>query len=496
MPSSANTAQVSDENNLEEWVRILTHTAFPMLEPTARDIAEALKDNENVSMDRFCDSMLHDPGALLTMLRKANGMPRGRLSSEVTTLESAVMLMGVNKVKDLLGRMKPLALPAESDVSRRYMDVVSRAFHGAYQAYDWAVQSADMMPKESFVAAFMHEIGELALLLHGGDEIGRIHELMTTEDMPADEAQYIVLGFSLEQLSYRLAVRWKLPELVTDSLSAEQASNPRVYGIMLACQLAGYVSESGWYTEKVQRCMEHIADHLDSSYSNTVEMIHANAVSAARESSWYGAMPAAALLPRIPEVIIDEEGEEQVDTDEDNVPNHFCLVPQIGVFDMIIKQIQTQAKDNNFEVLMGLVMLALHDGLGLNRVVFAMPDGSNSDVLVANYLSGTDNDPEFSKFKIDLMPTNLFTHVMKKPQSIWLNDGNKEKFWKLVPEDIKSLTQTDRFFAGSVFANEEPIGMFYADRHIHDCHLDEATYKRFKVLTQLVGKAVEAQRAN
>jgi len=496
MVTSASTAEVKGDYSLDEWVSILANTAFPMLEPTARGIAKVVKEGDNLSLDRFCDSMLHDPGAVLTMLRRANSLPRGRLSSDVTTLENASMLIGVDKVKDLHKQMKQMPLPAQSDIERHYTEVASRAFHAAYQAYDWAVQRADMMPKESFVAAFMHEIGEMALLLHGGDEVMRIRELMTCEDMPADEAQYVVLGFSLEQLSYRLAARWKLPELVTDSLSAEQASNPRVYGIMLACQLANYVDETGWYTEKVQGCMERVADYLEKSFSATVEVIHINAVTAARESEWYGAMPAAALLPRLPEIVLDEVGEEQDDGKKRDMLNHFCLMPQTEVFDMVVRQIQTQAQHQNLEVLMGLVMLALHDGLGLNRVLFAMPESQDSDTLVARYLSGTDNDPEFSKFSISLAPANLFTHVMKKSQSIWLNEGNKNKFWKMIPDTFKELVGTDSFFAGSVFVEEKPVGMFYADRHILDCKLDEATYKRFKVLVQLVGKAIEAQRAN
>ena len=100
-----------------------------------------------------------------------------------------------------------------------------------------------------------------------------------------------------------------------------------------------------------------------------------------------------------------------------------------------------------------------------------------------------------SQFKIMLVPVNLFTHVMKKSQSIWLNDDNKDKYMKLVPEKFSDIIATESFFAGSVFVDEKPIGLFYADRHTKDCYLDEATYKRFKVLIQLVGKAIEAQRA-
>lgn len=476
--------------SLDDWVEILADIRLPILEVTAKNV-QAIKSSAGMPMDRFCDSMLHDAGAVLTMLRWANGLPRGRLSSDVTTLESAAMMIGLEKVKHLPDEMDSLQLPAEDEHMRAYIHVMSRAFHAAYQAYDWAVRRADMVPKESFVAAFLHNIGSMAILINGGDEINKIRAVVEEDKMSADEAQYLVLGFSLKQLSHALAIKWKLPELVTDSLSADKATNPRVYGVMLACQLAR-IAESGWYSQEMLDCAEHVADYLELDFSRAIRMIHQNAVGAARESAWYEVIHAAALLPLIPEFEVDEEGNEIIN--EENECHHFCLMPQLDIYQEIIVQIQTQARDLNLNSLMNLVTRCLHDGLGLNRVVFTMLEGSEHDQLNARYMSGTDNDPEFNQFKISLSPTNLFTHVMKKSQSIWLNDDNKDKYWKLVPDSLKEIINTNAFFAGSVFVDAQPIGLFYADRHTEDCHLDEATYKRFKVLIQLVGKAIEAQR--
>ena len=483
----------TNKPNLDEWVELLADVRFPILEVTARSVV-AIKSSEGMSMDRFCDSMLHDAGAVLTMLRWANSLPRGRLSSDVTTLESAAMMIGLEKVKHLPDEMDSLSLPAEDEHMRAYVHVMSRAFHAAYQAYDWAIQRADMVPKESFVAAFLHNIGTMSILLNGGDEINKIREVISDDDMSADEAQYLVLGFSLKQLSYALAVKWKLPELVTDALSADKATNPRVYGVMLACQLAR-LAEAGWYSKEILDCTQHVADYLEFDFSRTIRMIHRNAVGAARESEWYEVIPAAALLPLIPEFDVDIEGNQIITDEYEHENHHFCLMPQLDIYKEIVLQIQTEARNLELNSLMHLVTRCLHDGLGLNRVVFTMLEGIEHDELYARYMSGTDNDPEFNQFKISLFPTNLFTHVMKKPQSIWLNDGNKEKYGKLVPDSLKEIIHTSSFFAGSVFVGDKPIGLFYVDRHTEDCHLDEATYKRFKVLIQLVGKAIEAQRA-
>lgn len=468
---------------LEAWVELLTDKPFPLMQPTVTGM-KAIDESEGSSIDRLCDSILHDPGAILTILRKVGSMPRGRLASDVTSLEGAAMLIGFSSVKQLASSSQVLDIEDKTVFTQGYLQATSRAFHAAYQAYDWAVRRADMMPKEAFVAAFMHDIGKMAMWLHGGDELQKIKNLRLNERMPFDEAQYVVLGFSLEQLSLELARRWKLSEMVVDVLTPEMACNQRVYGVMLACQLAR-LAEDGWYSSDMQECIEHVATYLGLDYSATVHLVHQNAVDAARETEYYGAIPAASLLPLIP--VPEEE-------DEDAKLKHFCLTPQPTVYEDIVRNIQRDGESINLNALMGLVMRALHDGLGLNRSVFAMLSQDRSSVK-ARYLSGADNDPEFSQFELSLETSNLFTHLMKKQQSVWINDENREKFWNLVPDSLKKLIKTDSFYASSVFVEGKPIGLFYSDRHITDCHLDEDSYKRFKSLVHLVGATLERQRA-
>ena len=469
-------------HSLEAWVEVLVREPFPLMSPTVRAM-KAIDESEGSSVGLLCDSMLHDPGAILNILRTVGAMPRGRLSSDVTSLESAVMMIGFSTVKEMALTMEVLDNEDISERTRGYMQVTSRAFHAAYQAYDWAVRRADMMPKEAFVAAFMHDIGKMAMWLHGGDEMQQIKDLRLGGKMPFDEAQYVELGFSLEQLSLELAKRWKLSEMVIDVLSPDMACNQRVYGVMLACQLAR-LAEEGWYSSEMQECIEHVATFLGLEYSAAVHLIHQNAVDAARETGFYNAIPAANLLPLIP---VPEEEDEEPEL------KHFCLISQHHIYDEVVREIQTNGESINLNALMGLVMKGLHDGLGLNRSVFAMLGQDRSSVH-ARYLSGTDNDPEFSQFELSLEPSNLFTHLMKKQQSVWINDENREKFWKLVPDTFKDLIKTDSFYASSVFIDDKPIGLFYSDRHITDCHLDEDSYGYFKSLVYLAGKTLEMQR--
>ncbi|KPK38959.1 MAG: hypothetical protein AMJ69_07010 [Gammaproteobacteria bacterium SG8_47] len=138
-------------------------------------------------------------------------------------------------------------------------------------------------------------------------------------------------------------------------------------------------------------------------------------------------------------------------------------------------------------------MKGMHDGVGLNRVVFAVLS-SDRQSLTARSIVGAENDPVFNRFAMRLNPPNLFTRLLEKQQAIWVNDDTRAKVWPLLPVEFRKLIATNTFFAMSLFINDKPIGMFYADRHSDACQLDETSYNQFKQLVTLVSRSLAPNR--
>lgn len=467
---------------------------LPLLAGTARALI-ALDPESGGPMDRVCGTFAGDPGAVLELLRRANGYRQGHLGSPVGTIESAAMMLGVEQMRTLPETLPGLDVLRADDIERGYLQLASRAYHAGIQAYRWALRRGDLVPKEAFLAAMLHDVGELMLSLHGGArQLHKIRVLQQTERMPADEAQYVVLGFSLEQLSHALALRWRLPELVTHSLEADHAQQPRVLGVMLAAQLAR-LAEFGWYGEELDECLDNAAAWLEMPVAALTAEVHGNAVEAARDLVHFGVWPAARRLPMLPGDELPEDGGSGDGAPEAGAPVHFCLMPQPAAYDEVVAQLQDFVPGElNFHDLMPAVMRGLHDGLGLNRVVFAILNRDRS-ALQARYLAGTDNDPGFSRFRVELHTPHLFSKLLEREQALWLNEGNRAKLWSLVPEALRRLIHTDTFFAASVVVEGKPIGVFYADRHLPDSRLDENAYRRFKHLCRLSSAAIAKLRS-
>ncbi len=461
---------------LDEWLQRLDRIELPIFDASALQLVR-LCGNENVRVTQLSALVERDPGLTLRLLRYINALEHKRLRAEVATVQHALMMLGLTRLKALpegIPRVEQLQPADREQLLQRF----AMAYHGAYQARDWAQLRKDMEPDEVFMATLLHGLGETLLWLHAPELLREI-QAQSHQGMEPEEAQYVVLGFGIDQLTGELTRRWGLPALLGDSLHPENAQNPRVLGIMLATQLSRVVRE-GWYNEATTRVIEQVASYIHLDFGEAATRLHRNAVEAVRESLFYGA-PTAALLLLHP-------AEPEGAPGRSHLPGHpqpagmevdFCLAPQL----QLLRSIQAKLASAPMEpkAAIDLTLQGMHDGIGLNRVVFAMltPDRAQ---LRGRSIIGSDNDPVFSRFRVELENAPLFKRLLAKPQSVWVSRKNREVFLPLLPDDFLELTGTEDFLAMSVFVRNRPVGIFYADRHTDACALDAHAYMRFKQL--------------
>jgi HDOD domain len=485
----------------------LTAQPLPIFEHSARAFRKVSLEGGN-TFEAYGDIILKDPGLALHTLNELRAGSNKPLRTEISSMAQATMMLGVDRAKRLTMGHPQLEHSLSGYAKQGYIRTACRAFHAAFQAWDWAHIKNDHAPDEVLLATLLHDVAEMALWVAAPEQMHQFRQLMLKDGLPTDEAQYVAFGESLEHFSREIAARWHLPGLVNDALRPENANLPRVRGVMLAVQLARS-TERGWYWEKAERVLPQIADYLDASLDKIVPHLHKNAVRAAHEAPFFKARYAATLLPMLPggeQLSIDEEfpeaspepqtteqairGNGENDTPGESGPSaQICLLPQANIFKQTLLDLHQGLGKMELNELMRKTVHGMHDGIGLNRAVFCMltPKG---DKLTSRYMLGSDNDPIFSRFEIALNQPHLFTRLMEKQVSLWINDDNRKKFWPLMPDETKVLIKTNSFFAMSIHVNNEPIGLFYADRRSLDCKLDEPAYKQFRQICQFAAKGL------
>lgn len=487
-------------NTLNAWADKLQHAVLPALPQTAADLAR-LSADDNVNMWNLARVLEKDPGLCVALLRRVNAGGQKRLRTEVTTVEHGMMMLGLTQLRALPKSVPLIQRAGDATGRERALRLMARSYHAAWQAREMARLRKDLEPDEIFLPALLHHLGEILLWLYAPAKMAHIEELTARQQIEPEEAQYVVLGFGIDHLTLSLARRWGLPTLLQDSLKSESAQQPRIYGVMLAVQLAR-AAEQGWYRAATTGVLEHMAEHLGHDFGYVTNHTHRYAVEAARLADCYPSDPAAALLlhPSQPEAApgwkpepVAATGEAPGPAPEGEEPaSAFCLAPQLHILRQSLQELQAGMKARNLTLqkVLSLTMDGMHDGTGLNRVVFALLTQERHQ-LRARAIAGADNDPVFDRFHIELNGAHLFTRLMEKPQALWINDTNRVKFWPMVPKPFQRIVRCNSFMVLSIFVKDRPVGLLYADRQCGGCGLDAHAYHRFKQLGMLAAQAME-----
>ena len=445
---------------IPELISRLSAEDLPVLATTAAELAKQAVRGESASPSDIAEIILHDPFFTLNVLRVIGVRKRSRLSSEITTIEHAVMMFGA---KPFFARFaKPKILEAHFQTNPQALPplrrLLSQAHHAACQARDWAILRQDLESEEVYIAASINDLAQQCLCLLAPDMAVKLTEAMRRDPVGTSQAQHDLLGFDLRTLSDAIAQAFNLPELLRHLTNPSNVDQPRVQNVQLATSVARH-TEFGWYGKALEADIAAVAALLHLPVDEVIGHIHRTAALAARAWRWYLAPPAARWLPLLPEA----------------APAAISSVPF-----------------GSSQEVMAWAMRALQEEAGLTRAVFALrsPDGQN---LCGKFAFSAQEQSTFSHFEIDLRQPHLFMHLLKKPQSVWFNAQNSAYLQPFIPRELTHIIGEGEFFASSVFLNAMPLGLLYGDRCAQS--LDEESYQVFKNIGAKVTQALLTLRS-
>jgi hypothetical protein len=179
--------------------------------------------------------------------------------------------------------------------------VIYRARHAALYASEWARARHDIEVEEVMIAALLHDLAEMLVWCFAPELAQRIDERLRGDPaLRSADVQREVMGFPLLDLQLRLSREWNLPSLLANLMDDAHADNPRVTTVALALRLARH-SAAGWYNAALPDDYAAVQRLLGMPAPQVVRSVRKVALAAARDWRWYESMPAAALLPLLPD---------------------------------------------------------------------------------------------------------------------------------------------------------------------------------------------------
>jgi hypothetical protein len=438
---------------------------LPLMPATSRELRRLL-ELRATRTPQLQKILLSDPGAVIAVFRALEKIRPGA-SEQVADAGHAVSMLGMEPFRRLIEEIPELA--AHGSDRMHAATGYSQAAHAAYYAEAICARKAINRVEEISTAALLQNPAMLALWVSDPESALRASNAVR-EGVAADVAFGAELGEPLEDANRHLAAAWSLPSLVRQSLGDWDDFNPRPQIVRLADEIAQTTSLS-WRGEHTCTITSVLADFLDLEQDAACAWLHQRAVDAARHLRAFD-YP----LPGFELALMPGDHEH----DDDDHP-----VPEFGRRPAPVAKPDPQ-KEPDLHTTMASVMKRMRINAGTSRIVFAMLNKERSHLRTRLALGG-DKQDGIRRLNIDLKEKNLFSALMSKPQSVWLNTANAARYRAYLPDSLRAQLHEDGAFMMSLFVGDRPLGLMYGD----GADLDEPGYRRFR---ELCSEAIDALR--
>jgi len=235
-------------SDLEAWLTFFGQAQIPVLRHTVQELERLRENAENVNGRIIAGIILHDPLMTLRVLQYIEGNRRKRQTTDITTIERALMMIGIEPFfRDF--QELPLVeeqLKGHPKALLGLLKVINRARKASQWAREWAMIRHDLDVDEITVATLLHDVAEILMWCFAPNLALEVRDRQAADrTLRSSTAQAAGYQIQLQDLQTQLSRLWHLPELLLTLMDHAKAESPRVKNVVLAVDLARH-SANGW----------------------------------------------------------------------------------------------------------------------------------------------------------------------------------------------------------------------------------------------------------
>lgn len=234
--------------SVEAYVSFLSRQDIPVLRRTVRELESLHTEGDGINARRITATVLADPLMTMKLLAYLQANRRESQNHDITTIDRAIMMMGITPFFEAFSDMPTLEerLASHPRALLGALQVIGRARKAAHLARDWAIVRHDLDVEEITVAALLREATEIICWTFAPTLTLRIQNMQARDHaLRSEVAQRTIFGVTAREIQLGLVRAWKLPELLVSLLDEANADNPRVRNVRLASNFARHVAR-GW----------------------------------------------------------------------------------------------------------------------------------------------------------------------------------------------------------------------------------------------------------
>ncbi|MFZ5536936.1 MAG: HDOD domain-containing protein [Pseudomonadota bacterium] len=461
-----------------DWAKRLAAKPLPALRDTHARLSR-LVGREDTTNWQIEDILRRDPALALAVLGESNRQARRFRREDVTTFDSAIGLLGRERLKQIVRGLPELCTSLLDPLPKAgYLAVLARTLEAAQQAEDWALARREPVAEQHFHAALLAGAPELALWLEAPELAAQAYLLSQSDGLLIDQALSHVLDEDWPSVCARLVEPWGLPAWLTEVWSPAESVSAQAHGIRLARALAERIAH-GWHTKASQALRPAIADHLALDEAVAWTRCQRTAVHGATGLLAAGMQPSAHTLAA---------------ADDSPWPFDAPLAPQAPARPSPLDALrETLSGLSGSNAILQQLLKHLRAELGLQRLVLLMLDASHAQ-LEARFAVGLPAQDPLRGLSVPLSSGDLFSALLNKHQPLWLHAANRAAFLPRLPAEARGpLAQADTFIS-PLRMDGKPVGLLLAQRPLDAPALTAEDFRLFNAMLAMAHETLDPRR--
>ncbi len=234
---------------------------------------QKVMNDPNVSATHVAAILAEDPAMSVKVLKLTNSAFYG-LAREIDSVKHAVVIVGLDAIKNLVLSASVLDMFKGKEIDQEFHEKHWR--HSLATGFCCRIlakklRSRGMIsPDSAFSSGLLHDIGKIVISMFLPNECQLVKNERENDTQSADyEIEEKVLGYNHAQIGGILAMQWKLPSLLGESISfhhqpqLSEAQNPTPYIV----NIANHIAKMTFY----ERDEKHLIGTLDPQIKEYME---------------------------------------------------------------------------------------------------------------------------------------------------------------------------------------------------------------------------------
>jgi serine/threonine protein kinase len=485
-------APAGARGTLEFLLRRIRNTSnFPALSQTIVTINRVAADSDE-SVQVLSSALLKDFGLTNKLLRLVNSSTYGQFGGSISTISRAVMILGVNAVRDLAMTLILFEHLQNKALASQLKEEVIAAYFTGIMAHRIASRCGVADSEEGFICGVFHHLGRLLTTYYFYDESAAIAKRVQHGESE-ERASRAVLGISHEELGIGVARSWNLPDKIVASMqhvAGTQMPKPGTPAdkLKLAANLAGALCRIASETTPARKAAE--LEELNRKFGAALHLGQRQFAAVVEDSIREFLAESA--------IFVSESGKSRVlqaithwsgcddshaaladahapdpDTVDDFVNRTATIAAAATLGDSAsaaatltagIQDItNTLVGDYNLNDVLRIILETMYRGMGFSQVLLCTRDARNNR-LQARFGFGARIEEIINNFSVPLVqPPNVFQIALDKNADLFIADTRAANIAARIPEWYREKINAPTFLLLPLVINHKIAGLFYAD---------------------------------